>query len=255
MGIIMIDIHAHFNFDMKNLQGEIDKINESALTAIINPGLDLRTSREAIDIANANEKFFATIGVHPLFEHPEFNFRGDVMRLLRLYDASPNDKIVAVGETGLDINGNLKAQSIKFIQSIELANILELPVMIHARGTNEQVIEILKTYMPQFGFVYRCFHLSEKTAQQIIDMGGFISLIGPATTRDKIDRSFEVIKEMPLGHLLIENDYPYIDQRPESEYRDTFNRICELRDLPHSQLQEIVDENAQTLFKKLKREY
>ncbi len=240
----MIDTHAHYNSsDLKNLQAEIELINKSDLTAIINVGLDLKSSIECINISNNNEKFFATIGVHPLHN-------GNVEDLQHLYNISKTDKVVAIGETGLDIGGDIKKQTYKFIQMIEFANSLKLPVIIHARGTNQEVIDILQSHMPQYGFVFHCFQPNIEIARQIIKLGGYISVASPIT-KPTASKSLQVISEIPIEHLLIELDYPYMSQTPVIDGKNTFNKIREIKNMTKSDLEQQLDGNAKRLFRKL----
>lgn len=240
----MIDTHAHYNStDLNNLQAEIDLINASNITAVINVGLDLESSKEVIDISNKNKIFFASIGIHPLH-------KGSIEDIQYLYNNNQTDKIVALGETGLDIEGELEEQTYKFIQTISLSNLLRLPIIIHAKGTNKEVINILKLYPPQYGFVFHCFQPDIEIARQIILMGGYISVASPIT-RPTANKSLQVIREIPIEHLLIELDYPYMSKTPNIDGRNTFNRIREIREMTKSDLERTLDGNAKRLFKKI----
>ena len=240
----MIDTHAHYNSKVLNdLELEIDIINKSDITAIINVGLDLESDIETIDISNHNSKFFAAIGIHPLHS-------GNVEDLLYLYNTSQSDKIVAIGETGLDIGGDIQIQTTKFIQTIELANYLRLPIIIHAKGTNQDVMRILQFHIPQYGFVFHCFQPNIEIASQIIAMGGYISVASPIT-KPTANKSLQIIREISLEHLLIELDYPYMSQTPYMDGRNTFNKIKEIKHMNKIDLETALDNNAKRLFKKI----
>ena len=137
----MIDTHAHFNSnDLKSLKREIEIVNSNPyLNKIINVGLDYETSKEVVEISLREEKFYGTLGIHPLHE-------GNISSLLELYQQLDCSKIVALGETGLDKSSpdTLKNQEKKLLETIELANFLSLPIIIHANNTNREVIDILK---------------------------------------------------------------------------------------------------------------
>lgn len=157
--ISLIDTHAHFNsLDMANLTDEIESANKNdRVSKIINVGLDLKTSEEAIQISLANPKFYSTLGIHPLHDD-------QVEGLKKLYTSYPNDKIVTIGETGFDMASNLDAQIKKFLESILLANELHLPLIIHLNthdlATRRLYIETIKWYRPLYGFIFHYFHLS-----------------------------------------------------------------------------------------------
>lgn len=240
----MIDTHAHISSkDVPNLEREVTRINGSDLTAVINVGIDLETSKEVIDIGNSNEKFFSAVGVHPLSD-------GCIDDISRLLNSCNNKKIVAIGETGLDANGDMNRQMHKFIESIKLANYLGLPIIIHANGTNRLVIKVLKEYTPQYGFVFHCFQPDIEILCEIIELGGYISVATPII-RPTAKKSLEVIKIIPIGRLLIELDYPYMSTNPTVDGIAVFNRIRELRGVSKRNLETTLDSNARTLFKRL----
>ena len=130
---MVIDTHAHYNSSvMKDLKNEIEIANSNKnVSKIINVGLDNKTSEEAIKIGIDNNKFYSTLGVHPLYN-------GDIRSLETLYNTYDNSKIVAIGETGIDTSANICIQIDKFIESIKLANKLKLPLIIHSNTTKER---------------------------------------------------------------------------------------------------------------------
>ncbi len=158
---------------------------------------------------------------------------------------------MAIGETGLDIGSDIQMQIRKFIQTIEIANYLKLPIVIHAKGTNEEIINILKIHTPQYGFVFHCFQPDIEIARRIIEMGGYISVASPIT-RPTAKNSLQVISEISIEHLLIELDYPYMSQNPNIDGRNTFNKIREIKGMTRLDLERTLDNNAKRLFKKLK---
>lgn len=246
----MIDTHAHFNsHDLVDLKEEIIRVNQDPeLTGIINVGLDLETSREVILLSETYKKFYATIGIHPLHD-------GSIDEIKALYDQySKNDKIVAIGEVGLDRGKNsemdLTLQKKRLVEAIELANQLKLPVVIHANRTNREVLAILKQHFPQFGFLFHCFEPNLEVLEEIIRLGGYIS-VGTPITRPTAKRSLEVIAKVPIERLLIELDYPYMSQDPSKDGRAVFRRIQEIRNLSYQDLSEQLDYNACRMFPRL----
>lgn len=240
----MIDTHSHINSrDFDNVGKEIAFINALPyLNAVINVGLNIETSSEVIDISRKNSKFYSSIGIHPLYE-------GDVNKLIELYEKDKS-KVVAIGETGLDYKGPLNSQTIKFIYQIELANRLELPLIIHSNNTNREVINILKSHCPRFGFVFHCFQPDLEIANEIVNMGGFLSFASPIT-KPNAKKSLEVIRYLPIDRILIELDYPYMSNDPIIDGKNVFNKIKELRWLSYLALERQLDSNARRLFKKL----
>lgn len=240
----MIDTHSHINSkDLSNVQSEIDFINKLGyLDYIINVGLDIDTSIESCEISANDQKFYSSIGVHPLYE-------GNVNKLIEIYNNNER-KIVAIGETGLDSKEMISSQITKLIYQIELANFLELPIIIHSNNTNKEVIEILKKHFPKYGFVFHCFQPDTEIANKIIEMGGYISF-GTPITKSNAKRSLEVIKMLPIDRILIELDYPYMSNNPVLDGKNVFNRVREIKNISYSDLECQLDSNARRLFKKL----
>lgn len=242
----MIDTHAHINSNvLKNLKEEIVKINSSTLDKVINIGCDYDTNIESLAIAGNYSKFYVSLGVHPLMD-------GNIEDILSIFTYSNNSKyVVAIGETGLDTSGDLNIQKKKFIESIELANFLHLPIIIHSNNTNKLVLDILKHHPTHYGFVFHCFQPNLDDAREIIKRDGFIS-VGTPITRPTAKKSLEIVKNIPLDNLLIETDYPYMSELPRSDGRLIFKKVQELRNLEFDELENTLDNNAKRLFYKLK---
>lgn len=243
----MIDTHAHFNsMDLKNLKKEIKRVEKlTYLDKIINVGLNEKTNKEVIEISNNHEKFYAAIGIHPLHD-------GEIESLKKLYEQSDQSKIVALGETGLDFSTgeNFENQEEKMIKTINLANDLKLPIIIHANNTNREVMSIIKQNFPEYGFVFHCFQPDLEVMEQIMEMNGYIS-VGTPITRKTAKKSLEVIKTIDINHLLIELDCPYMSSNFEIDGKKVFNKIKEILNIPHQELEDILDSNAKRLFKKI----
>lgn len=250
---MLIDTHAHYNsWVMEDLKKEIDIVNKSkTVTKIINVGLDVKTSEESINIGIDNAKFYSTIGIHPLYT-------GKVNKLEYIYNKYDNQKIVAIGETGIDTSGDIIEQIDKFIDSIRLANKLKLPLIIHSNTTkdsreyaNKICIEIIKKYKPLYGFIFHFFQPDLEILDEIIKLGGYIS-VGSNITRPRASKSLEVVKKVPIDKLIIETDYPFLTSNPDKTGRETFDKICELKNKEKILMKQILNSNAEKLFYKLK---
>lgn len=213
--ISLIDTHAHYNnVTMTDLNKKKDIANKNEdVSKIINVGLDYKTSEEAIKIALINDKFYATLGIHPLYN-------GNVDDLEILYNKYDNTKIIGLGETGIDTNGDIQLEIKKFISSIKLSNKLKLPLIIHSNTTkdsnvyaNKLCIEILKKYKPIYGFVFHCFQPDIDILNEIIKLNGYIS-IGSKILKPNAKKSLEVVSLVPIYKLLIETDYSFLTDTP-----------------------------------------
>ncbi len=250
--ISLIDTHAHYNSKtLDDLESRIGIANNNADVAkIINVGLDNDTSRESLIISQSNPKFYSTLGVHPLYE-------GQVERLEKLYYGCDNSKIVAIGETGIDTSGDITIQIKKFLESIALANRLNLPLIIHANTTkgagiyaNKICLEIIKRYRPVYGFIFHYFQPDLELLAEILELGGYIS-VGANITKPNAKKSLEVVRTIPIDKLIIETDYPFLTDNPSQSGKLTFNKICELRKTDKVLMMKTLNENAARLFPKL----
>lgn len=251
--INLIDTHAHFNtLLMPNLEEQLQlaKKNED-VSKIINVGLNPKTSQDALNISLKYSNFYATLGVHPLYD-------GQIETLEKIYTTYNHKKIVAIGETGIDTQGDIKVQIKNFIKSIELANQLKLPVIIHAHTTKNASIyasrlclEIMKKHKPHYGFVFHYFQPDLEILPEINNLEGYVS-VGANITKPNAKKSLEVVKTMPLEKLLIETDYPFLAKEPNNTGKETFQKICELTNMPKKVLMKTLNQNATTLFQNLK---
>jgi len=251
--ISLIDTHAHYNsVTMSDLQEKLKIANNNDdVSKIINIGLDYKTSEETIKISLEHPKFYSILGVHPLYD-------GNIEELEALYYKYSNKKIVGIGETGIDTSGDINVQIAQFIKSIKLANKLELPIIINAGTTkdskiyaNRLCIEIIKKYKPMYGFVFHCFQPDLEILKEIIELGGYIS-VGSKITQPNAKKSLEVVRTVPIDRLIIETDYSFLTNRPNETGRETFNKICELKNKERTLMMKHLNDNAKRLFYKLK---
>ena len=252
----LIDTHAHFNkYTTNNLNNEINEVNKinknTNIKKIINVALDIDTSIEALKISQNNQSFYSTLGIHPLY-------KGDILELENLYYNNPNDKIVAIGETGIDTSKDILEQIEKFIDSITLANQLHLPLIIHANTTKTSTIDatktcldIIKKYPVEYGFVFHYFQPNLEYLKEILKLDGYIS-VGSNINKTNAQKSLEVVKYIPLTKLIIETDYPYMTKNLNTSLTNTFLKICELKNLSPNLANEQLNDNAYKLFRKLK---
>lgn len=250
--ISLIDTHAHYNSSiMDDLDSQIKTANYNGdVSQIINVGLDTKTSIETVQISLKNPKFYSTLGIHPLYD-------GQVDSLEDIFNRYDNKKIVAIGETGIDTNGEITQQIKKFLESIALANRLKLPLIIHANTTkgsnvnaNRICLEIIKRYKPLYGFIFHCFQPDLEILKEIINLGGYIS-VGANITKSNARKSLQVVQTIPIEKLIIETDYLFLTNNPNQTGRATFNKICELKNTDKILMMKSLNQNARRLFPKL----
>lgn len=251
---MVIDSHMHINSQvLENKVRFIQAINNNPLIdKVINVGLDLPSSKEAIDIAQVNSKFYSAVGIHPLYTKPT--------NLNSLYELASNEKVVAIGEIGLDnTKDNLEEQIKYLIEQILIANKLHLPVIIHSNNCNKLIISIFENYVkPQYGCVFHCFQPNLEDLAYLVNNGFYISFAGKITYKTA-KKSLEVAREVPNNLFLVETDSPYISPEPViNEINETANikyiisKLAEIKQTSFNDIAKITNENTRRLFRKIK---
>ena len=203
-----IDSHMHINsIVLDNKEKYINEIiNNKSIECVINVGLNIETSKECIEI-NKERKFYSSIGIHPLYINSQ--------EINKLYELASKEKVIAIGEIGLDSNrNNYEEQKIYLIKQIIIANELHLPVIIHSNNTNKYIIEIFKKIIkPKYGCVFHCFQPNIDDLYYLIDCGYYISFAGRITYKTA-KKSIEVANLVPNDLFLVETDSPYFSPEP-----------------------------------------
>jgi len=217
---MLFDTHAHlddsrFNEDRESV---INKLREEGVKYFVNPGADIPSSLRAIELSKKYDFIYASVGVHP---HDVKDMDEDTIDVLR--SLSKNEKVVAIGEIGLDYyydNSPRDLQRKWFEEQIKLANELKLPIIIHDRDAHQDTFNIIKnTKSNDIGCVLHCYSGNLELAKEYVKMGCFISIAGPVTFKNN-KKTLEVIKEIPLEYLLIETDSPYLSPEPHRGKRN-----------------------------------
>jgi TatD DNase family protein len=209
----IIDSHAHLQFDeyAAVLDDVLARAREAGVTAIVNVGTDLASSRAAVALAERFPQLYATVGLHP---HEAATFTGEVGAMLA--DLARHPKVVAIGETGLDYyyqHAPREAQLTAFRAQLELAQAVELPVVVHSRDAKEETLRLLAESAPGRKGVLHCFTGDLDMAQRAIGMGFYISFSGIVTFKNAGPLR-EVAHALPLESILIETDCPFLTPTP-----------------------------------------
>ena len=248
---MLVDSHCHLQdpqFD-EDCQVVLERARQSGVSALVVVGTDLESSRRAVDLADSLENVYAAIGFHP--HNAQEMTRPDIDALWQL---AHSPKVVAIGEIGLDFYRSLsppETQRRAFLQQLELARALSLPVVVHSRQADEETYEILAAYVGQalpdwpkdrpLG-VMHCFAGDLTLALRYIQIGCMISVPGTCTY-PKSDRICAVVGGIPLRWMTVETDAPYLPpqsqrgRRNEPAYlAETVKRIAELRGEPFAEV-------------------
>lgn len=251
----LVDTHCHL--DMESFADDFDQVIENGLRAgvktVITIGIDLNSSRRAVQFAERYPSVFATVGVHP--HNADKVTDKDFTVICELAN---HEKVVGYGEIGLDYTkmyaAKEKQQEI-FSRQLIMAKELNLPVIIHDRDAHADTLDALKNLAPfPAGGVMHCFSGSLDFARQIIKLGFFISIPGIVTFKNA-HSLHEVARKIPAETILLETDAPFLAPVPYRGKRNepariihTAAKVAELRDISVEKLAEVTSINAGKLF-------
>ncbi|MFK0572973.1 TatD family hydrolase [Endozoicomonas sp.] len=215
---MFIDSHCHLDrLDLSGYGGDLDQAVEAARQAGVDRmlciGIDLENGRKVVELAERYEDVYASVGVHPL-DCKEIVPDIDAVRYL-----AEHKKVIAIGETGLDYyyattEGVQAVQRQSFINHLQLAAELQLPVVVHTRDAREDTIDFIREYgSKESAGVLHCFTESLEMAKVVLDLNYYISISGIVTFRNAAALR-EVVRYLPMDRLLIETDSPYLAPVP-----------------------------------------
>ncbi len=241
----IIDTHAHLQFAAfaQDLDAVLQRIKEKDISAI-NVGVDFISSKNAVTMAEKYEGLYAAVGLHPT----DVDEPLDVQAYRQL---AASKKVVAIGEIGLDYLKNPKKEKQKdmFLAQADLAAELDLPVIIHCRMAHDDMIAMLQTRKHRG--VIHCFTGTLEQAKKYVELGFYLGINGIIFKFD-ID---EVIKNIPLTHLLLETDCPYLtppmapQKRNEPVFMEyTIQKIAALKGVSTDEVADQTTQNAKKVF-------
>lgn len=248
----MIDSHAHldeerFDEDRDEL---IKSLKENAISYVINPSSDMETSRRVVKLSNRYNNIFAAVGIHP---HDAEGFKEEDLDELR--ELSKDEKVVAIGEIGLDYyydNSPREIQKDVFRKQLELSHELDLPVIIHTRDAMGDTYDILKEFEGRVRGVMHCYTGSIEMAEKFMKLGFYISIAGPVTFKNAVNVR-EMAKQIPLERLLIETDSPYLAPVPNRGKRNDPTNVRYVADmlanLKEIQIDKIIEHSRENTVK------
>lgn len=212
---MFIDTHAHLTdkaFYGKEMEF-ITKAEEMKVEKVITSGFDLTSSLQALNLASQYENVYASCGVYPCEAD-----KTDKDWLEKLEQICKNNKVVAIGEIGLEFRENSPSREVQervFIEQIKLAHKLKLPIIIHCREAIGATLDILNEHkhLLTFGGTFHCFGQGKEVASQILKLGFHISLGGVSTFKNA-KAVKEAISFIPLEKILLETDCPYLAPEP-----------------------------------------
>lgn len=235
---MFIDTHAHLHFH--NLYSQLDDViqraAENGIDKIICVGIDIESTKRCIAIAEQYSIVFAAAGIHPhnSKDAPE-DFLDEIEKLVN------HPKVVAIGEMGLDFYRDLSPRPIQidvFTRQLQLAKKLDLPVIVHNRNADREILNVVESVGHEKGVVH-CFSSDVEMAKKVLELGFKISFTGSITFGNKAVMS--VIKIVPLEDIMLETDCPFLAPVPKR------GKLNEPANLPHiaARIAEIKSESVE----------
>ena len=254
----MIDSHCHLFFDniKKNLTSIIDNAKNNNITSILSINTDPFEFTNHYELIKDIKGIYISYGLHP----EKITNENLITKELIISNLS-KDKVIGIGETGLDFYHSIKfkKQQFKIFEAhIEASIESKLPLIIHQRNSEIEIMEVLKKYQKSNNLkvVFHCFTGSDALKKFCIENNYYISLSGIVTFKNAIDLR-DVIKDIPLSLLLIETDSPFLSPTP---YRGKMNQpanvkiigeyLSQLYEMSINKFENITDNNFYNLFSK-----
>ena len=251
---MLIDTHCHLDFaDFEPDRDQvIRRAQEAGINYFINIGATLESSTAACALAKEYPQVYATVGVHP---HDADTF--DLAALEKLRQLAQGAKVVAIGETGLDYYRNLSSkenQRQAFLKQIALSKELNLPIVIHCRQAQEEVLQMLKEAQPVRAVVH-CFAGEESFLKTCLDSGFFISYTCNITYK-KAAILREMVKLTPLDRLMLETDAPYLSpegfrgkRNEPAQIKLLAEQVSQIKGVSVAEVEDCTTRNAKSFFK------
>lgn len=254
---VIFDTHAHYDSD--SFDGDRDEvlkqIKESGVAFVLNCSSDYESIKKTYNLTKENDFIYGALGIHPSDAN---DFNNDV-RLEIIEYIKSNEKILAIGEIGLDYywdeNPSKEVQKSVFRAQMNLARELNLPVVIHDRDAHGDTLEIMKEY-PEVKGIVHCFSGSSEFANECIKLGYYIGITGVVTFKNA-KKIVDVVKAVPIEKLLVETDCPYMTPEPNRGKRNKsdyishiIEQIAKIKEIDPKEVNMAVNDNFMRLIGK-----
>lgn len=210
----LIDTHCHLTFEglAENVENVILRSIKAGVTAWITVGTNLIESRKVVELANKYEDMYAAVGVHPNYAK---NTTGEA--IAQLEELAQNQKVIAIGETGLDSYDETSPRTDQqhiFVEHCRIANQFNLPLILHCRKAFNDSMDVLERFGAGISkAVFHCFSSSAEQARSVLNRGYYISFTGVVTFTNA-RKTQKAAKVVPLDRLMVETDCPYMSPEP-----------------------------------------
>ena len=255
----LIDTHCHLTFEQlaDDVEAVVQRSEAAGIVGWITVGTDAQHNRKAVELADRFEHMYAAVGIHP---HDAKDVTGQTIAELK--ELAQSEKVVALGETGLDYHYNFSEhaeQRRTFAAQLEIARELNLPVIVHCREAFDETIEILEQFISVKGrlkgVVFHCFSGSAEQARIVLDHGFYISFTGVVTFKNATQTQ-QAAKSVPTDRLMLETDCPYMSPEPMRKQKinepalmiHTARFLAELKEMSPTDFAQAVTATSKNFF-------
>jgi len=257
----VIDSHCHLNFESlsKDISNIVKRCYENDVTHLLSINTRPKDFKSHLDLIKDYKNIYISYGIHP--EDIDYESKLSFIEIEKVIE---NHKLIAFGETGLDFYRSIqyKQKQIEIFEAhIEASKIYNLPIIIHQRNSEEEIIKVLNKFKnDNLKIVFHCFTGSKQLLEYCIENQFYISLSGIVTFKNA-NKLREIIRNASLDHLLIETDSPYLAPEPmrgksnEPSYvKYTGEYLAEFYSMTSDSFFELTDNNFYKLFSRAKRD-
>lgn len=252
----MIDAHCHLTDEQfaQDIDAVLARADAAGVVAMVCAGADIESSRAAVHLAGQRLNVYAVVGIHP--EHAATVVSGAIGTIR---DLAQQHKVVGIGEIGLDFHyadgAPREVQERNLVAHLDLAEELDLPVVIHDRDAHDELMAILRKRDGKSRGVLHCFSGDLEMAHQAIDLGYFISFAGNLTFQNT-RQLCNIAAAVPLEKVMIETDAPYLAPAPNrgkrnepANVKQVAQKIAQLKSVPFDVVQATTRRNSEFLFR------
>ena len=253
---MIFETHAHYDDEAFDEDRDVllSSMRENGIEYIVNVGANLKSTAASIALAQKYPFIYAAAGVHPS-DTGEL----DEERFLWLKEQSRFEKVVAVGEIGLDYYWDSVAREVQkfwFKRQLDLAREIKKPVIIHSRDAAKDTFDIMTAKnAEEIGGVVHCYSYSPEMALDYVKMGFYIG-IGGVVTFQNGKKMKEVVEALPMEYILLETDSPYLSPEQNRGRRNTSlnlpyvaQKIADIKDISYDEVVAVTTENAKKMYK------
>ncbi len=252
---MIFETHAHFDdeaFD-EDRDSLLESMRENGIGTIVNVTADYDSMDATFELSEKYDFIYGTVGVHPS-EVGEL----DEEKLAKMYELAKRDKVVAIGEIGLDYywpEPDHEIQKKWFLKQLQMARDLDLPVIIHSRDAAADTLEILKGDAGKgIRGIIHCYSYSKEMAVEFEKLGYYFG-IGGVITFQNAKKLVEVVEYLPLEKIVLETDSPYLSPAPNRGKRNSSlnipyiaEKIAQIKNVSYDTVVEITEKNARRIY-------